>query len=166
VDKPYLIPENLRSGRGDLIGFWALFASTPSLINRNKRLKLNRLSVKADLLHQRATIKDISFDQFMQADFILMLISVLNPTDRRMWYPSSLIYAGYSNSFELFLRATSHQYFVELATLLKVKDKQDIIQRLADGSKYHGIGNWSEFISRADISFEGLMNLELLDTQP
>ncbi len=163
VEKPYLLPDNLRQGWDGIVSFSALFASCPALKYRNERLKLNRLDVKADLLSQRATTKDITFDQFMQADFILMLISVLNPIDRRTWYPSSLVYAGYSMSFDFFLRATSHSYFVELSNLLKVKDKQDLIIRFKEGAKK---GNWSELAWHGDISFERLMNLERLDTQP
>ncbi len=165
TEQQYLMPDNIRSGRDGLIGFRALFAPMPTLRHRNDRLKLNRLSVKADLLHQRATIKEISFDQFMQADFLLMLFSLLNQTDRRPWYPSSLIYAGYSKSFELFIRASSHSYFVELAKLLNVKDKADLINRFAEGAKRYQIGNWSDIVWHADVSFEGLMNLDSLDSQ-
>jgi hypothetical protein len=166
VERHYLLPETLQSGRDVLVDFRALFAPAPSLRQRNERLKLNRLSVKADLLQQGATFKDITFDQFMQADFVLMIMSVLAPPVRRAWYPSSLVYAGYSSSFELFLRASSHSYFAELAKLLNVKDKADLISRFAEGAKIYQIENWTELVWHAEVSFEGLMNLDRLDTQP
>lgn len=166
LDRQFLKPANINHGRAELTDFRAFYAQMRTLLHRNERLKLGRLSIKADLLKQRATIKEITFDQYMQADFILMLFSILNRKDYNAWYPSSLVYIGYTETFEVFIRAVSHSYFVKLAEFLKVNDKQDFQNRYIEGAKYYHIERWHDLVWHADVSFERLMNLNLLDTQP
>ncbi len=146
--------------------FRLIYAPVQSLARRKDRLHLDRLSVKSDLLKQRASVREIVFDQFMEADFCLMLFSLLNFPDRRPWYPSSLVYAGYLQAFDLFLRGSSHSFFVKLAKLFKVNDKLDLSNRFREAAKHYNIGNWTDLTFYADVSFESLMNLGQLDTRP
>jgi hypothetical protein len=60
---------------------------------RNRRLELNRLSATSGMMQKRATRKDVTFEQLMQADFVLHLHSILNfPNDKRS--PVTLLYAS------------------------------------------------------------------------
>ena len=76
-------------------------------------------------------------------------------------YLSSLSYAGYhSRAFEFFLRATSHSYFEEPKILLKVQDKEDLVNKYKAGAKRYNVVQW-----HLGVSLEHLMNLAKLETQ-
>jgi SEFIR domain len=53
---------------------------------RKERLKLRRLSIVSDMLRDRATRKDLQFDDLMQAEFVLILYSILH-SPHRVWSP-------------------------------------------------------------------------------
>jgi hypothetical protein len=55
--------------------------------HRNSRLKLNRVSITADLLKERADNNTISFDELNSADSILYLVTkFMMPDDRHQWW--------------------------------------------------------------------------------
>lgn len=99
-----------------------------SLEHRNARLKLGRLSVRADLLSDRANGSGVPFETLMQADFILYLRSVIdNPTDAYgHWWPETLLYAQRYKPFELFARAKSQRYFNKLLPVLAIAGRKDL----------------------------------------
>lgn len=54
---------------------------------RNARLELNRVSVSADLLRERADLETITFDDLNSADSILYLLTQFaHPENRRRWW--------------------------------------------------------------------------------
>lgn len=67
---------------------------TPSLQVRNSRLKLQRLSVRADLLEQRCKGLGVEFRHLMQADFVLFLRGIVTGEPHSYWFPETLVYAG------------------------------------------------------------------------
>jgi hypothetical protein len=164
LDRQYLLPQNLRHGGEDMISFGVFRAYCESLNDRNKRLKLNRLSIFADLIKERATVNDLSFDRIMQAEFVLFIRSILSMAAHDVWYPATLIYAGYSKPFEIFARAQSHSEFERLKGLLKVNSKEELVAKYLAAAEKYGINRWSGFTFRSSVSFEHLMNLEKLDT--
>lgn len=82
---------------------FAAFKSFVSTLNehRNKKLSMNRISVTADLIKQRATGK-IKWDRLMEADAMLYYISLLNPNlnlyHRSVWFPETTCYHFYEGS--------------------------------------------------------------------
>jgi hypothetical protein len=98
-----------------------------SLDHRNKRLGLRRLSVRADLLRSRVEGSGLTFDQIMQADFVLYIRACLNTLrngDDR-WWPETLLFASHHRPFEIFARAQSNQYFNNIKCLFDVQAKTD-----------------------------------------
>jgi hypothetical protein len=154
IERPYLKSPKLGLGIDRLTNYLALYADCHSLQQRRKS--------KADLLRQRSTLKEVTFEQFMQADFVLCLRYILHfETGLFAWYPSSLIYVRFHPvPFEIFLRATSHAYFEDLKILLKVEDKEDLINKYKVGAKRYSVDSWE-----LGFAFEGLMNIQKLDTQ-
>ncbi len=86
----------------------------------NGRLKLQRVSVSSDVLKERTNTVDLSFEDIMQADFILHLYSLMNSrtpvespahssslSSMKIWYARTLSYAhkNYSSGFNLFIQA-------------------------------------------------------------
>lgn len=121
------------------VSYAYLWAGMPSLNEgRNKRLELRRVSLHADLLKERCVGKPFSFEQLMQADFVLYLrdeIDRARETDeawRKMWWPTTLLYRReYEGPFELFARAESRAYFEKAKILLGVKSKDELVQIVA-----------------------------------
>ncbi|MER9431382.1 SEFIR domain-containing protein [Mesorhizobium sp. M0408] len=117
--------------------FWA---GMPSLNGgRNKRLELRRVSVHADLLKERCVGKPFSFEQMMQADFILYLRDQIdrarakNDGGRRMWWPTTLLYRhDYDGAFEVFARSESSAYFDRAKMLLGVQSKGELERFITD----------------------------------
>ncbi len=101
-----------------------------SLKHRNTRLDLRRLSLHADTLKNRCTDSGISFNDIMQADFLLYLagkIQTIKDNNYHAWWPETLVYkAFYGGVFEIFLRSESTEYFNRLARTLDIKEKEDL----------------------------------------
>ncbi|QXN26801.1 hypothetical protein KVP08_009710 [Shewanella putrefaciens] len=104
--------------------------SVKSLDHRNSRLRLRRLSLHADILKERCSDSGISFEQMMQADFVLYVTEAmhgLNEGRRQEWWPETLVFKSFrGGTFELFLRAESKEYFDRITGILGVKSKADL----------------------------------------
>ncbi len=163
TDRPYYLPNNSNPGDDNFTQFTIFRAHCETFDHRNQRLKLQRLSLEADLLKQRATRKDVPFDQIMQAEGLLLLKSLVRPEITRPWYPCTLIYARYNRRLELFARAASRKQFDTLKKLLGVDSKDELMEKLKHGYAVHRVAQWYHF-NYEGISFEHLWALEQLDT--
>jgi hypothetical protein len=80
--------------------------------HRNHRLKLNRISVSADLLKERCSAEKTTFYELMEADVFLTLKALVNQhADPRQewkefWAPRTAVFATYGNKLPIFLRAS------------------------------------------------------------
>jgi hypothetical protein len=129
---------------------------------RNRRLKLRRLSLKADILKQRAASSGLDFRYMMAADFVLYLRGN-NGFGRRSWFPDTLLYAP-SQPFEAFARSKSAKYFEKVKSLLGVKDKATLEAMIStlESEEQNRIPRW-EFES---ISPRHLLHLDTMATTP
>lgn len=105
-----------------------------SLEARNQRLNLQRLSLRADLLKQRAEAFGFNFTQLMQADFVVYLRSCFEAMrqDRIQvgWRPETLLYSTQPSMrgqglFEIFARSQSQKYFGRMKIMFDVDSKQE-----------------------------------------
>ena len=110
-----------------------------SLEHRNSRLKLLRLSLRADLLKERCVGLGIDFHYLLQADFVVFMRAELTEAavyDR--WWPETLLYIGHFNRpFEVFARSISKAYFDKAKVLLAIenpKDLEPLLNSYQDGS--------------------------------
>jgi hypothetical protein len=124
----YYVAGRSEYGRDVMVPFAVFRSYMKSLEFRNSRLKLNRLSVRADLLSQRCKGVGIEFRQLMQADFVLFLRDKLHQTDTyKYWWPETLLYSGrQAGSFEVFARSRSASYFDRAKCLLGIDTKEDL----------------------------------------
>lgn len=130
---------------------------------RKQRLKLNRLSPSADLIKERCNLSYLNFDDIMQSDFILSLISLLdNNSDLIYWFPRTLVLKGwYSNeAFPIFLKAESKRYFQVISKLFKVNSKDELVSKFKVAYDKHNLQNWQ--FDHSSIPFESYMNLKNL----
>lgn len=98
---------------------------------RNKKLHMNRISVTADTLKERATGK-VNFIQMQQADSILYYISLLqnNSNYRRPWFPETTCYRIYN--FPLINKAVSKKFFNKLKPIFNVMSKEELVQKVEE----------------------------------
>ena len=154
-----------RFDRARMTNFTVFDSSMTSFDIRNNALKLNRKSLKADLLKSRWRGKTEDFEKLMQTDLLLYLCSLnIQKSDKddmySWWYPISLIYTEYTERpFELFLRATKRSFFDK--TIGKLDLTPECLKSMGTEldklrGHYNGIG-WTDLRS--------LTNLENLATK-
>jgi hypothetical protein len=82
------------------------------------------------MLKERCSDSGISFEQVMQADFVLYVAKAMHDIreDRRQeWWPETLLFKSFrGGTFEIFLRAESQEYFDKLIGILGIKSKSDL----------------------------------------
>lgn len=149
----------------NMVPFGAFRRSAPSLAERNNRLNMRRLSLRADLLKERCIGTEITFEDLMQADFVLFMRDVIDRLDERWrWWPETLLYAcRHRQPFEIFARAKSLSYFNRIRILLGVEKKDDLLPVL------QGFTNGSITVPRWEFDSFGpvtLLGFEGLATRP
>jgi len=135
LEQRYFVESGSLDIAGGIYPFTIFRQHLESLEHRNKRLNLRRLSLMADLIEQRAKRKDISFNDIMQADFILFIRSELNDNidHTYWWYPYTLVYSSNRPSkFEKFYRSESIQYFDKFKIVLGIKSIEELKQLMND----------------------------------
>lgn len=122
--------EHDGSGQNKMQSYGVFWNNLESLNHRNTRLNLGRLSVHADMLKNRCTDSGLSFNDLMQADFILYIsetLQSLRENRRQEWWPETLVFKAFrGGTFEIFLRGESTEYFKKIAPLLGINDKSEI----------------------------------------
>jgi len=127
----YYVENNPDFGRNSMKSYQLFRVYLKSLEYRNSRLKLQKLSLHADMLKERAVGTGVTFERIMQADFIVYLrdcLDTLKGNSSQYWWPVTLLYRSFHNQrpFEVFARAESTQYFGSLLTMLDIKNKDDL----------------------------------------
>lgn len=166
LQNPYLIKKSGEYSKNTLSHFSIFRPYLKSLEERNTRLNLRRLSIHADLLDQRSKGSGFSFEEIMQADFILYLrdgIDAIRTKSHFNWYPITLLYATEGRaSFEIFARSQTKEYFNLIAPILGIKSKEDF------QIFWNGIKEGQIYVPRWEyhsISPHELMGYELLATR-
>lgn len=139
-------------------GTFSAFLQMPdSLDYRNRRLKLNRISLQADILKERTRHSCIDFSSIMQADFILYLRAEF---ERIAWWPITLVYAGHQYSpFEVFARSASRKYFEKVKEVISVSNKTDVdlfVEELDQGKRRVPSTGWDRFSPKVLMGFDNL----------
>lgn len=100
---------------------------------RRRRLKLNRLSVSADLLRKRLERTELDFDSVMQADFVLHLITVLGDDPvRHSWFARTLGFAEsyIASGFDVFVSARAGKADEFLTRVMGVASWPELMTRI------------------------------------
>lgn len=128
MSNDYYVPGRSEYGRDIMVPFNVFHKPMRSLEDRNQRLKMNLLSLRADLLKQRCKGIGIEFRHIMQVDFILFLRSYLDrPDGFWRWWPETLLYVDrHSGAFEVFARSRSASYFDRAKVLLGITAKDEL----------------------------------------
>lgn len=109
------------------------FKNDVSILNehRNRKLNMNRISVTADTIKQRATGR-IKWDQLQQADAILYYISLLItiPTtyNYELWYPETTCYRV--QGIPIMKKAISKRFFDKLIPIFHITKKEELVEQV------------------------------------
>ena len=126
----YFEEESPRTGQSKMRSYGIFRHHLRSLDHRNSRLNLRRLSLHADMLKERCSDSGVSFEQMMQADFVLYVTEAMHGLSEgrgQEWWPETLVFKSFrGGTFELFLRAESKEYFDKITGILGVKSKSDL----------------------------------------
>jgi len=159
----YLLPDSEAQRGRDFVAYDEFYTYSQGLEYRNDRLKLQRLSLVADTIKERATRKDIPFRDVMQAELVVLLVTLLS--NERRWYPHTLIYTGRGGMrFPLFVRTVQHRYFERLKIITGIESGDVLHGKFAEGCERHEIRRWEKMRFWADVSFPESMNIKALDT--
>lgn len=128
----YVSSTHLYHGQSAMCGHGVFVRSTTSLDNRNRRLNLRRLCLRADLIESRSKSSGIDFRYILQGDFVLYLRSELDKIDAyNKWFPITLVYVSrVPQAFEVFARSISKRYFNRVKCLLNVEKPDDLRELL------------------------------------
>lgn len=133
--KRYLDKRRLDSGRSGLESFHVFGPHLRFLDHRNARLKLNRLSLKADLFKERSRADYASFDELIQADLVLFLRDSLDAVrldTSQMWYPETLVYTTHwPKPCLLFVRCEEKEYFGRAKKAIGLASKEELTALIA-----------------------------------
>ena len=128
MQNEYYVQGSSEYGKNVMVPFNVFRRHMKSLIHRNKRLKLRRLSIRADLLKERCKGVGLEFMHLMQADFILFIRDYLDHPDQMFhWFPETLLFIRHhGTAFEVFARSKSSAYFDKSKQLLGIQKKDDL----------------------------------------
>lgn len=161
----YYVAGRSEYGKDVMVPFEVFCQHMSSLKHRTERLKLRRLSLRADLLEQRSKGSGIELRYLMQSDFILFMRDNLDrPNDQWHWWPDTLLYVGrHSGPFEIFARSRSISYFERAKILLGVESKAALVPLLeAFSAERQRIPMWEG----TSFSPAGLIGFNELATKP
>ncbi|MBI5606002.1 MAG: TIR domain-containing protein [Deltaproteobacteria bacterium] len=166
MQNEYYIRGNSEYDRDAMVPFNIFRDHLQSLRHRNDRLKLNRLSLRADLLSERCKGVGVDFRHLMQVDFILFIRDYLDHPDIIFpWFPETLVYIGRhgSTAFEVFARSKSAAYFEKAKVLLGINSKEDLLPLLEAFQKDNRLLPRWEFNS---FNPTGLLGFNEIATKP
>jgi hypothetical protein len=131
LQQRYFVARDEEYGRNAMRSFGVFQNNLASLYHRSKRLKLNRKSLHADYIKKLSSGTGISFNQIMQADFLLFISdsmqALLSQDHYQEWWAETLIYKGHgSGSYEVFARAESTAFFNRIKACIGVQQKSEL----------------------------------------
>ncbi|WP_191601510.1 SEFIR domain-containing protein [Marinomonas algicola] len=128
LNQEYYVSGQSDYGKDVMVGYDAFRTHLRSLEHRNTRLKLNRVSLHADLMEQRSKLSGIEFRYLMQADFILFMRAEVQQSDYySRWFPYTLVYIGrFHSALEVFARSSSKSYFEKSKCILGIDKPSDL----------------------------------------
>ncbi|MDG4876182.1 TIR domain-containing protein [Mesorhizobium sp. WSM4935] len=155
------MPAETMQNRSDPLVTFEVFNSFSEILNSVFAPEGRRfLSPSAELVKRSANRKDITFDALMEADAVVFFVALLS--EEIEWYPQTLLYADRYKAFPIFLRATQHSAFGNIASISGVSDAENMRVRVREGLKRMATSSWHDF--RFNRDFPAMMNLDGLDT--
>ena len=158
----YLVPETAFDYTTDFVHFTEFYFYSDVLEGRYRRLALNKKNPLANFLHERTSPNGLSFGEFMQAELLIFLKSLL--LNDRLWFPQSLIYSSEYRRFPFFARAARRGDYRVLASIISTGNADDLRAYCETAFKENKVSRWDIIRFGTSEHLWQLMNLEKLAT--
>lgn len=132
--------------------------------HRKNRLQLRRATIVADMLKERSDLKGISFDDIIQADFILFIYYYIYKKENSFhWYPRTSVHIDIQQQpFELFFKASSKKHFNALKTLFGINSGDEFISHFNKAYENSEALQGLRIDMHHPVSYKSLLNLDNL----
>jgi hypothetical protein len=156
----YIAPKSERYRDENFLDFGAFHTESQTLHSVLSPPAGRRfLSPAAELVKRHATREDITFEDLIQADLLILLMTFIAPNV--LWYPQLQYYSRFNNQFPFFKKATQHKFFKNLTVITGIEDADELRKIIADGHERLGTVRWNQFDER---NFTSRLNAEKWDT--
>lgn len=131
LNNRYFVKKTYRDELVD--GSYGLFDLRSSTMEvRNERLRLNKISLQADMIIQRANHQKYTKQKIVQADLLLYYVSVIqkrlaNGEERvsNRWFPMTYVYEP-ERKLDFFVRLQSKRHFNKVKDILNVSSPEQL----------------------------------------
>lgn len=157
----FVIEPHHAFGNERLVSPSVFMKGLPSLETRNRRLNLQKQSLQAELLKQRAQSSGVPFLSLAQADIVIFLALQKRG---QPWWPETSVYV---NSFvsrvclPIFARAASRKYFEKLRPLLGGESLEQFKARVVHMHQTNTEPMWNRY----RVLISPLVSLDTLGTK-
>jgi hypothetical protein len=128
----YLLPPTMTSGTERFAWFGVFWGSSDHLQSAlSKPGQQKYISPTGELLKRQAERPDLSFEAIMESELLVLLMACI--TNGGRWYAQTLPYSRYGTTFPLFLRATQHRGFRQLAVITGIADADALREAVKQG---------------------------------
>lgn len=161
----YLIPMTDRYNSNEPFDTFHCFYTSVGTDELHSELdppNLKLYSPIAELIKRHSDREDIVFKNIIEAELLVLFMSLLEPERYPCWYPQTFNYAGYSQEFPLFIGATQHKNFEKLAIITGIINADELRKAIKVGIEKYGIRQWHNF--SFTTSFWESMNMDKLDS--
>ena len=163
LSRPWLLSIKDGANRPSTSDFTVFREHLKSLEYRNSRLKLNRISIAADLVREAHNSGALpAFESIMQADFVCYLRGQ-TIGEYYGWYPETLVYSvDRFSPFPIFARAESREFLERMLPVLAMPDLAGLRGLIEQVS---GSARNSNLFDRHGLPITYLANREHLGTR-
>lgn len=139
-----------------------LYSQLPSLEHvRNERLRLNRISVTADILKERSDREILTFEDIISADLVLFLRAIFKGNH---WVPRTVVYKRDFEAAEIFIRAESAEYFKSLISSFNMYSPEEFKEKFEKAREDYRLNDYRISSNSWPIHFQNLINFQKLGT--
>jgi hypothetical protein len=116
---------------------------------RKQRLKLNRVSITADLIKERADNKYLTFQDILNTDLLLHYLSILQQENSLSgsggWFPRCTVYNRWGSSIELLEKAISREHNERIKFIFGAKSSEELKNAVNKISEIQKSDNYQKY---------------------
>lgn len=107
----------------------------------------------------------LTLNDIQQADTLLYFLSVIHHSAGEHYFWTPNFYTGEFHSLDIFLRATSIEYFDKVKRLLQSQNRQELLLNIDKLKQNVGINPWLIEKRYVSVDFNTTFNLKFIETQ-
>lgn len=154
----YLKPQAERHGDQVFENFDAFYGYSEVIQSALSDGGQRYYSAGAELISRQADRVDLPFKCIIEAELLTYLMTLITPDTN--WHPGTMHYSSYARDLTLFLRASQHKHFANLAIVTGISDAEVLRAKVKEGLEQSRVVSHGRF----DRNFWHAMNMDKLDS--